>query len=154
MESENTLALEFMREYADDVTELSKFIPYFMSKDKGDYSKEYDGKYGESSLNFPVYDSTLLSFVKRASQSKLMDRNYPYVYTRYHIKTHEDERNFIAKATIRDVKILKGFLSKYVLEGNRIAKRWSEGADERIYLGVLEKLKGFIDFYSLGTARK
>ena len=151
MESENTLALDFMREYADDVMALAEYIPYFMSKGSGSFAKDYDGKYGESSLNFPVYDSTLLAFVKKAGQSKLIDRNYPYVYTRYHIRTHEDERKFISRAGIRDVKILKGFLSKYVIEGNRIAKRWSEGADERIFLGVLEKLKGFIDFYSLGT---
>ncbi|MCR4745431.1 MAG: hypothetical protein K5894_09415 [Lachnospiraceae bacterium] len=151
MESENALALEFIREYGDDVMALAEYIPYFMSKAKGDFSKKYDGKYGESSLNFPVYDSTLLAFIKKAGQSKLIDRNYPYIYTRYRIKDHEDERNFIARATIRDVKILKGFFSKYVIEGNRIAKRWSEGADERIYLGVLEKMKGFIEFYSLGS---
>ncbi|SFK42246.1 hypothetical protein SAMN05216390_10136 [Lachnospiraceae bacterium KH1T2] len=148
IETENVVAEEFLREYKSDILALSVYIPYFTSKGAKDVSKDYDGEYGASSLNFPVFDSMLLSFVKKAQKTKLMDRNYPYVYSRNNIRTHDDERKIIAFATIRDIGKLRGILSRYVLEGNRIASRWSEGAEERIYLEVLEKLKELVDFYS------
>lgn len=148
IETENVVAEEFLREYKSDILALSVYIPYFTSKGAKDVSKDYDGEYGASSLNFPVFDSMLLAFVKKAQKTKLMDRNYPYVYSRNNIRTHDDERRVIAFATIRDIGKLRGILSRYVLEGNRIASRWSEGAEERIYLEVLEKLKELVDFYS------
>ncbi|MCR5778671.1 MAG: hypothetical protein K6G84_14825 [Lachnospiraceae bacterium] len=147
MESENTLADSFIHEFGDDVLALATYIPYFTSKGGKDVAKDYDGEYGKSTLKFPVFDSMLLTFVKRAAGTKLMDRNYPYVYTRNRIRTHDDERRLIEMATIRDIGILRGILSRYVLEGQRIASRWSEGAEERIYLMTLEKLKGLMDFY-------
>ncbi|MCR5526416.1 MAG: hypothetical protein K6F39_03445 [Lachnospiraceae bacterium] len=147
-ETENTVAEAFLREYKDDILALSVYIPYFTSKGAKDVAKAYDGEYGQSSLNFPVFDSTLLGFVKKAQKTKLMDRNYPYIYSRNNIHTHDDERKVIAFATIRDIGKLKGIFSRYILEGNRIASRWSEGAEERIYLEILEKLKELVDFYS------
>ncbi|MBO6148464.1 MAG: hypothetical protein J6O55_03905 [Lachnospiraceae bacterium] len=147
MESENTVAAEMMRKYGKDILDLCAYIPYFSEKGKKDVEQPYDGKYGESKLQFRVFDSTLLSFVKRAQNSALMDKNYLYVYSRNRIKTHADERKFIERATIRDVDALRGIISRYVLEGQRKAVRWGEGVEEKIYLNVLLKLKGFIDFY-------
>ena len=147
MESENAVADEMMRVYGKDILELCAYIPYFAEKGRKDVQKPYDGKQGASKLNFPVFDSTLLAFVKKAQASKLMDRNYPYVYSRRRIRTHEDERKFIERATIRDVDALRGLLSRYVLEGQHKAGLWGEGVEEKIYLNVLLKLKGFIEFY-------
>ncbi len=132
--------------YGRELEMLFAFIPYFSGKDKA-FSKKYDGAQGESNLNFPVFDSTLLDFVKKASKTSLMNRNYPYVYSRNRIRTHEDERKYIEKCTIRNVDDLRGFLSKYVLEGMHRGPAWAEGADEGIYLGVLNKFKELMDFY-------
>ena len=149
MESENAVAAEFIRTYGADVRQLSVYIPYFTGKRGSDVSHAYDGKQGESKLKFPVFDSTLLDFVKKASQTKLMDRNYPYAYSRHRIRTHDDERKFIERATVRDVNVLRGFISRYVLEGMHNGSRWSEGVQEEIFLRVLSKLRDMMDFYQM-----
>jgi len=146
LESENTLADQMITTYGKELEMLFGFIPYFSEKNNT-FAKNYDGAQGESNLNFPVFDSVLLDFVKKASKTKLMDRNYPYVYSRNRIRTHEDERKCIERCTIRDVDILRGFLSKYILEGMHRGPAWAEGAREGIYLGVLLKFKELIDFY-------
>ena len=149
MESENAVAAEFIKTYGSDVRQLSVYIPYFTGKRGSDVSHAYDGKQGESKLKFPVFDSTLLDFVKKASQTKLMDRNYPYAYSRHRIRTHDDERKFIERATVRDVNVLRGFISRYVLEGMHNGSRWSEGVQEEIFLRVLSKLRDMMDFYQM-----
>ena len=146
MESENTLADRMITTYGRELEMLFAYIPYFAEKDK-EFSKKYDGSQGDSGMDFPVYDSVLLDFVKKASKTKLMDRNYPYVYSRNRIRTHEDERKFIERCTIRDVDALRGLLSKYILEGMHRGPAWSEGAREGIYFAVLSKFKELIDFY-------
>lgn len=149
MESENAVAAEFIKTYGSDVRQLSVYIPYFTGKRGSDVSHAYDGKQGESKLKFPVFDSTLLDFVKKASQTKLMDRNYPYAYSRHRIRTHDDERLFIERATVRDVNVLRGFISRYVLEGMHNGSRWGEGVQEEIFLRVLTKLRDLMDFYQM-----
>ncbi len=146
MESENILADKLISEYGRELEMLFSYIPYF-SDGNNSFAKKYDGAQGSSNLDFPVFDSVLLDFVKKASRMKLMYRNYPYVYSRNRIRSHEDERNFIKKCTIRDVDDLRGFLSKYVLEGLHRGPAWAEGAREGIYLAVLVKFKELIDFY-------
>ena len=132
--------------YGRELEMLFAYIPYFSGKDNV-FAKKYDGAQGESNLNFPVFDSVLLDFVKKASKTSLMNRNYPYVYSRNRIRTHEDERKFIKNCTIRNVDDLRGFLSKYVLEGMHRGPAWAEGANEGIYLAVLSKFKEMMDFY-------
>ncbi len=146
MESENTLADRMISTYGKELEMLFGYIPYFSGKENT-FAKKYDGAQGKSNLDFPVYDSVLLDFVKKASKTGLMDRNYPYVYARQHIRTHDDERKCIERCTIRDVDILRGLMSKYVLEGMHKGTAWAEGAREGIYLGVLLKFKELIDFY-------
>ena len=43
----------------------------------------YDGNGEYKLIQIPVFDSNLLDFVKTAGKTALVDRNYPYVYTRY-----------------------------------------------------------------------
>ena len=145
MQSENTLADKMITTYGRELEMLFSFIPYFSGNNT--FAKKYDGAQGKSNLDFPVFDSVLLDFVKKASKTKLMDRNYPYVYSRYHLRTHDDERKFIERSTIRDVDALRGLMSKYVLEGMHRGPAWAEGAREGIYLNVLLKFKEFMEFY-------
>lgn len=147
MEQENAAVEEFRREFSDTVNELIVYVPYFKRNKASDVSTSYDGKYGQSSLKFPVFDGTLMEFIKKAQTTNLIDRNYPYVYSRNHITNHEKEMELINRATIRDTGILKGIFSKYVLEGRTKSTRWAEGVEYGIYLAVIEKLKEILDFY-------
>lgn len=101
----------------------------------------------ENAMQFPVYDSTLLSFVREASKSVLMDRNYRYLYTRNNIKTPEEERRLIASAELEDWDALRGILSKYVLGGRTKGTLWSDGVKENIFYLVLTKMKEIIEFW-------
>lgn len=101
----------------------------------------------EHSIAFPVYDATLLKFVKEAAASGLMDRNYRYVYTRNHIQGHEDERRLIAAAGWREWGILSGILSNYVLGGRTKAVLWSQAVQEGIFYLALKQMKEIIEFW-------
>ncbi len=146
MQTDNTAALDFLRRYGNEVDELSGYIPYFEAKGES-VASEYNGEYGKSNLRFAVYDSTLLGFVNRARKMRLMDKNYIYTYTRNRIKTHEQERELIGKASLKDVDMLRAFLSRYVLEGQRKGYLWQEASRENIFALVLKKLKEIKDFY-------
>ena len=98
-------------------------------------------------MSFPVYDGTLLRFVKEASRTKLMDKNYRYVYTRNHIRTPEDERRVIRAAELKDWDILRGILSRYVLGGMTKASLWSQAVQEDIFYLVLSKMKEIIEYW-------
>ena len=69
MESENILADKLISEYGRELEVLFSYIPYFSDKDKS-FTKKYDGAQGSSNLDFPVFDSVLLDFVKKASKMK------------------------------------------------------------------------------------
>ena len=94
-----------------------------------------------NSLSFPVFDGTLMRFVKEVGKSSLMDRNYRYVYSRNHLKSHEDERRLIRMTSWRSWDQLKGILSWYVLGGRVKAVLWGEGVKSGIYLEVLRRMK-------------
>ncbi len=146
MENDNVAALDFLRRYGAEIEELSAYIPYF-EKMGNKVASEYDGSLGESSLKFAVYDSTLLNFVKKARQMRLMYKNYPYVYTRNRITTHKQEKDMIEKATLKDVDVLRAFLSRYVIEGQRKGFMWQEGVGSGIFALVIRKLQEIMQFY-------
>lgn len=101
----------------------------------------------ENSMSIPVYDATLMNFVREAQRSVLMDRNYPYIYTRNRIRTHEDERKVIAAAELKDWGILQGILSKYVMGGQTKSRLWMEAVKENIFLLVLKKMQEIIEYW-------
>ncbi len=137
-----------IQEMKADVVPLLQYLPWLEKSAGTSVSSNYDGNaIGQRSISFPVYDGTLLNFVRAAAKSSLMDRNYLYIYTRRGIKTHEDERRMIANATIKDWDILKGILSKYVLGGRTKSYLWNEAAQERIFYLVLKKMKELIEFW-------
>ena len=133
---------KIIKEYHDSVEPLLSYLPW-LSQHAGETGETLYGEQGisEHSLSFPVYDATLLRFVREAGKSSLMDRNYRYVYSRNHLKTHEDEKALIAKTSWRSWDQLKGILSCYVLGGRVKATLWSEGVKARVYLMVLEKMR-------------
>ena len=111
-------------------------------------SSQYsDGDLASHSIAIPVYDGTLLNFVRLAEKTSLMNRNYSYVYTRNRIKNHDDERAIIAKAGIGEWDILCGILSKYVLGGRVRGTLWSEAVTENIFYMVLKQMREIIEFW-------
>lgn len=148
MEKDTLYMHEVASGYRPDVEKLVKYIPWLESKKGTTMSKIYEGNgIGEHSMAFPVYDSTLMSLVQDARRTQLLDRNYAYVYSRNRIRTVRDEQRIIEKATIREMNILTGILSKYILGGLTKGKLWTEGVANGSVLKVLQKMKEIVEFW-------
>lgn len=127
---------DIISRYKDDVQSLTPYMTWLKEHTKQQVAESYSNSELSNSMPFPVYDSTLLSFVKQAQQTNMMNRNYTYVYTRNHIANYKDELLFISDADIMDMDDLAGILSKYILEGQTKGTVWAEG----VYTGVLYQL--------------
>lgn len=139
---------QIVNEYRADVEKLARYLSWLESKRGKSVQENYAGSgIAENSISFPVYDGTLMNFVREAQRTKLMDRNYRYVYSRNRIRTQEDELRAIKRADIREMDVLKGILSKYVMEGMRKGRRWSEAVENGIFLNVIKKMKENLDFW-------
>lgn len=139
---------QVVNEYRPDVEKLARYLPWLESKVGGSVHQTYSGSgIEENSVTFPVYDSTLMSFIKEAQRTKLMDRNYRYIYSRHRIRTVQDELRAIGRTTIREMDVLKGILSRYVMEGMTKGRVWSEGVEKGIFLQVIKQMKEHLDFW-------
>ncbi|MDD2972858.1 MAG: hypothetical protein PHE02_12100 [Lachnospiraceae bacterium] len=147
VENEKLSTADIVLEYKADVHKLIKYIPWLESKQGQKLSNRYDNDELNGSIAFPVYDSTLLSFVKDARSTGLMDKNYTYAYSRYRMRTSQDEKKEIAQAKITQMRLLKGVLSKYILKGMVKSTVWTEGVENGVLLDVLCKLRELIEFY-------
>lgn len=139
---------QLTEEYKAAAAPLLKYLPWF-ERNAGQVGNSFykGAEFNEQNMAIPVYDANLMSFVREASNSSLMDRNYPYVYTRNRIKTHDDERRVIENAGIREWDILRGILSKYVLGGRTKSMLWSQGVQENIFYLVLKQMQQIIEYW-------
>lgn len=148
MEQSTEYRQQLLDEYKQVAMPLLRYLPWLEKNMGQTASTLYQGEEAnEGALHFPVYDSTLMSFVKEASKSSLMDRNYHYVYSRNRIRTHEDEKRLIASAELKDWDILKGILSMYVMGGMTKASLWSEAMQENIFYLVLKQMQKIIEYW-------
>ena len=139
---------EIVDYYKEDAIKLFRYLTWLESKSGQSACSIYAGEgISDNSVPFPVYDGTLLNFVKEAEKTCFMDRNYVYVYSRNGLKTSRDELRFISRATIRDMDKLGGILSRYIMGGRTKASRWSEGVSGGIYLALLQKMKELIEYW-------
>lgn len=139
---------EIVDYFRQDANKLFRYLPWLETKSGHFVHSTYqDEGIARHSIAFPVYDSTLLSFVKEAANTRFMDRNHVYVYSRNRLKNAEDELRLIEKAAIRDMDQLSGILSHYILGGRTKALLWSEGVQNGVYLAMLNKVKEIIDFW-------
>lgn len=137
-----------VEEYKKAVMPLIRYLPWLERNTGKAVGSNYDSQeLGEHSITFPVYDGTLMNFIREAKRTSLMDRNYQYVYSRNHIRTHKEERKMIEKATWREWNILCGILSRYVLGGQVKATLWNEAVQESIFYLVLKQMKDIIEFW-------
>lgn len=139
---------QIMQQYRADIELLARYIPWLESKRGQEVSNDYHSESSvTTSFSFPVYDGTLLNFVKDVQNTSLTDRNYQYVYSRNHIETTADEYVLIDRASVQDLGILIGILSKYVLGGRTKGTLWSEGVRNGVYLAIVTKFKELCEFW-------
>lgn len=137
-----------VQEYKPDVERLIRYLPWLEQKSGSNVSETFSGSgIAEHSITFPVYDSTLLNFVKEVQRTKLLDRNYRYIYSRYRIHSPKDELQMIARSDITRMDILKGILSKYVTGGMTKGRMWSEAVENGVFLKVVQKMKENLEFW-------
>lgn len=151
---EATLREQVVAEYKDDLAKLLKYLPYLEKKSgkvKQDY---YEGDGEHKVIPVPVYDSTLLAFVKEARQTKLITRNYPYSYRKWKMPDSDAEKIAMESATVRDIDLIRGVFSKYVLEGQTKSVMWTKAIEEGIFVVVLKKLNALIFDYSSDPKEK
>lgn len=148
MEQDLEYRQRLVSEYRAKVEPLLKYLPWLEQKDSGKTVSLYSGEgIGEHSLSIPVYDGTLMNFVKEAQKTGLLDRNYVYVYSRNKIRTVMDEKNAIERSDLKNFEVLTGILAKYVLGGMTKAALWAQGVDEGIFLAVVRKMKDVLEFW-------
>lgn len=136
--------------YKSDVEKLIRYLPWLEEKAGvgSGISETFEGNgIKGNSITFPVYDGTLMSFIKTVQNTGLLDRNYPYVYSRHGIRTVQDELNAISKANIKEMDVLKGILSKYVMGGMTRGRMWTEAVSNRIFLNVVRRMKENLEFW-------
>lgn len=139
---------DLSRKYKDALTPYLRYLPWFEAHAGENTGSSYNGSMdGNNTMSFPVYDSTLLSFVKEIGKSSFMNRNYVYIYSRRRIKTLEDERKAIRTATIQEWDVLCGILSKYVLGGNTKAQMWTQAVKDNIFLMILQKMQEIVEYW-------
>ena len=150
--SEQLSREEFVARYKGVIEPLMRYMPWLAnaSGKAADTMYENDGISGNS-LSFPVFDGTLMSFVREVGNTALMNRNYPYVYSKLRMKNADDELRAISRATINDIDVLNGILSKYVMGGRTKASLWNAGVQDGIFLKILEKYKELLEYWD-GTA--
>lgn len=148
MEQDAEYRRQQMSGYRQEVLPLLRYIPWFENNAGQPGNTFYQNPEATGhSIGIPVYDATLLNFVKEAARSALMDRNYCYTYTRGRIRTHDDERRLIAAAGLKDWDVLRGILSKYVMGGMTKSTLWAQGVQENIFLLVLKKMQEIIEYW-------
>lgn len=132
--------------YQDDTMKLLKYLSWLEKMNGQNTSNLYKGEgIEETSMAVPVYDSTLLSFVREAKNTEFMNKNYVYTFSQYRLQTIKDELDMIDSCTLQDVKILGDILSKYVLKGEVRGAYWSEGVKSGVFLALLLKLKELLE---------
>lgn len=136
-------------EYGHDLDLLLKFVPYLLNSRNKMTQKYYEGDGDKKTIPVPVYDSTLLSFVKEAKKTKFITRNYPYAYRKYKLNSLEDELSALKNGKITDLELYKSVLSKYVLEGQTKGVVWTKGVTDGVFVEVLLCLKKLFYDHSL-----
>ncbi len=138
---------EIAKRYRDAVLQMARYLPWLKSHAETPVFNTYRNEGMSNTMPFPVYDSTLLSFVKEFMKTNLVNRNYVYVYSRNHLKNSADELRFIEGAELKNIDDLRGILSRYVLEGNVRGAVWSEGVSNGVLHSALARMKDIIEFW-------
>lgn len=149
MSYDNEYLLQKRAEYAEKLKPLFAYIPYLKDHEGTKTSSLYEGDSNNklNSVPVPIYDGTVLSFVKEAQRTGLIDRNYVYAYSKIGAKNPKDERLYIAGTTFRDIDTIISIMARYVLMGMSKGAMWSMAVEEGVWLHCLLKIKELIEMY-------
>lgn len=148
MEQDIEYRRKLIERYKKDVEPLFRYMDWLEEKQGKNVSSSYTGNdVTQTSMAFPVYDGTLLSFVKEVQRGGLTDRNYVYLYSRYRLQTPQEERRLIESVTIKNTEILTGILSKYILGGMTKGFLWSQAVEEGIFYSILRKFRELFELW-------
>lgn len=141
-DSERLSRDEVIATYQEDALKLLHYLSWFEKTGKKETSDIYRGEgIDATSMPVPVYDSTLLSFIKAAKATRFINRNYVYTFSRYGLKSAQDELDQIERCTLLEVDVLGDILSKYVLKGEVRGAYWTDGVKDGIFLAILRKMQ-------------
>lgn len=139
-----------IKQYQPDARRLARYISWLETKRGSDVMDSYKGEgVRKTAFTFPVYDATLLSFVKTARETQFVTRNYQYVYSRRRIKDTEQEKMELKNATLRDMELISGIFSRYILGGMTKSVLWAQGVENGIFLEVLYRLREILEINDL-----
>lgn len=145
-ELELDIRKNLIRQYQPDAKILVRYIPWLEGKRGSSVVESYEGEGAmKTAFTFPVYDSTLLGFIKTAQKTQFMTKNYQYVYNRKRIRNTKQELELIRSASYRDIDTLSGILSKYVLGGMTKGSLWAQAVEYGIFLELLYKLRELME---------
>ena len=145
---------DYVQRFRPGVNALLPYLDWLDKNAENRVTRDYNNQM-DRTMTFPVYDGTLLAFIKEAQKTGLIDRNYSYVYSRNGLKTAIDELRFIEKATLTDLDDLAGILSKYVLGGMTRGQTWTEAVQDRIFYEVIKKMDDLLNLWNHeATARR
>lgn len=136
--------------YREDVLALVKYLSWLEKKSGENLFQTYVPDAATSgTLKVPVYDGTLLAFIKTAKGTHFMNKNYVYSYTRKRIQGPKDELRIIEEAQIMDIEVLGDILSRYVLKGMTKAVIWTDGVENGVFYALVKKLKYLIEYWTV-----
>lgn len=148
MESENIYRQELVKKYRAIMGNLFRYIPWLEEKSGVKMVQNYQGdNMPGNSVPIPVYDSTLLGFVKEMQGTGLMNRNYVYTFSRYGIRTEQDERDQIQRVELKEIEVVIDIMAKYVLGGMTKGILWSRAVENGIFLLGLKKMKELLEVW-------
>lgn len=137
---------EIIALYQEDAKKLLQFENWLKKTNGMETSDIYSGEgIEETSMSVPVYDATLLNFIKTAKTTQFMNRNYVYTFSQHSLRTAKDELTIIESCSLQEIKVLGDILSKYCYKGDVKGAYWSEGVKNGVYIALLEKLKKLLE---------
>ncbi|MCL2051250.1 MAG: hypothetical protein FWG91_05940 [Lachnospiraceae bacterium] len=147
MENDKEHRLQLIADYRQWLEPYFRYIPWFEERIGKNQAKLYDGDNTSQTISVPVYDSTLLNFVKSINSTGFMNRNYPYIYSKYGLTSCADELARIEKCDLKDVDVIVGIISKYVIGGMAKGKLWTDAVSEGIFYHALVRIKQILDVW-------
>ena len=147
-ENDKAYRLQLITEYRAWIEPYFRYIPWFEERRGQNLMKLYDGDNTSGTISVPVYDSTLLSFVRGMQDTGFMNRNYPYIYSKHGLFTHEAEISKIQSCDLKDMDVIIGIISKYVLSGMAKGKMWTDAVEEGIFYHALVRIKEILAMWS------
>ncbi|MBD5473901.1 MAG: hypothetical protein HDR20_13715 [Lachnospiraceae bacterium] len=148
MEKENLYRKELIDKYRRTMGNMFRYLPWLEERSGEKMVRNYQGSdMPQRSITIPVYDSTLLSFVKDMNATGLMDRNYVYIFSRNKIRTEQDELRMIDKAELKDIENILGIMAKYVLGGMTKGVLWSRAVENGVFYHGLKRIKELLEMW-------